>query len=394
MNQFWYISDNFHTARSKRIGASEISSCIPNPEKPGESLSGYGNTAITLWQEKTGRKERDPAGLHAEMGNWNEAKCIELFLRGIDRDIGVDYLQSRLEYELLVARGIKPDPAKYQTTPCHHHTQWYNDFAICHPDGIWIPPDTYTSTGTNKIKAHGLKVDLSKPFIIEAKNASYWSAKRRDGSHYAGFDYDLKTWQGIPLKFYVQIQFQLEALDVNVAYLPLLSDSANHHVWIVGRNRKWGKKLFELASRMKWHIDNDKPPKDLAISIDDVCTLYPTINDDFRLVTGDDGEKITELARTYKHADEQAKLWDNRKKDATSALSVYLADTKELRTNIDGEIVPVAKWVERKGSERIEALKTIKEEKPEVYKYLDKKGCLSTGEASRSVKVCLKEATE
>ena len=109
MNNFWYISDNFHTARSTRIGASEISSCIPNPEKPGESLAGYGNTAITLWQEKTGRKERDPAGLPAEMGNWNEAKCIELFLRGIDRGFGVDYLQSRLEYELLVARGIKPN---------------------------------------------------------------------------------------------------------------------------------------------------------------------------------------------------------------------------------------------------------------------------------------------
>ena len=390
MNPFWYISDNFHTARSKRIGASEISSCIPNPEKPGESLSGYGNTAITLWQEKTGRKERDQAGLHAEMGNWNEPKNIELFLRGIDRPLGLEYLQSRLEYELLKEHGTKPNPEKYQTTPCKHHAQWYNDFAICHPDGIWVPP----SPETPKIKAHGLKIDLSKPFIIEAKNASYWSAKRRNGSHHTGFDYELKTWQGIPLKFYVQIQYQLEALDVNVAYLPLLSDSANQHTWIIGRNRKWGKKLFELASRMKWHIDNDKPPKDLAISIDDVCTLYPTINDDFRLVTGDDGEKITELARTYKHADEQAKLWDNRKKDAASALSVYLSDTKELRTNIDGEIVPVAKWVERKGSERIEALKTIKEEKPEVYKYLDKKGCLSTSEASRSVKVCLKEATE
>ena len=390
MNPFWYISDNFHTARSKRIGASEISACIPNPEKPGESLAGYGNTAITLWQEKTGRKERDQAGLPAEMGNWNEPKNIELFLRGIDRALGLEYLQSRLEYELLKEHGTKPNPEKYQATPCKHNTQWYNDFAICHPDGIWVPP----SSETQKIKAHGLKIDLSKPFLIEAKNASYWSAKRRNGSHHSGFDYELKTWQGIPLKFYVQIQYQLEALDVNVCYLPLLSDSANHHVWIIGRNRKWGRKLFELASRMKWHIDHDKPPKDLAISIDDVCTLYPTINDDFRLVTGEDGEKAVELARTYKHADEQAKLWDNRKKDAQSALSVYLADAKELRTNVDGEIVPVVKWVERKGSERIEALKTIKEEKPEVYKYLEKKGCLSVGEASRSVKVCFKEAAE
>ena len=392
MNPFWYISDNFHTARSTRIGASEISACIPNPEKPGESLAGYEQTAVTLWQEKTGRKERDQAGLHAEMGNWNEPKNIELFLRGIDRELGLEYLQSRLEYELLKEHGTKPNPEKYQSTPCKHHTQWYNDFAICHPDGIWVPDSHFQEVG--KIKAHGLKIDLSKPFLIEAKNASFFSARRPEGSHTRGFDYELKTWQGIPLKFYVQIQYQLEALDVNVCYLPLLSDSANHHVWIIGRNRKWGKKLFELASRMKWHIDHDKPPKDLAISIDDVCTLYPTINDDFRLITGGDGEKAVDLARAYNHADEQAKLWDNRKKDAQSALSVYLADAKELRTNVDGEIVPVVKWTERKGSERIEALKTIKEAKPEVYKYLEKKGCLSVGEASRSVKVCLKEIEE
>jgi len=392
MNQFWYINDNFYTARSKRIGASEISACIPNPEKPSESLAGYGQTAITLWEQKTGRKEREPSGLPAEMGSWNEIKCIELFLRGIDNDIAIEYKRSRLEYELLKERGIKADPASHQTTPCLHNTQWYNDFAICHPDGIWLPPDP--DVDAQKIKAHGLKIDIAKPFLIEAKNASYWSAKRREGSHYSGFDRELKTWQGIPLKFYVQIQYQLEALDVQTAFLPLLYDSASHHVWIIGRNRKWGKKLFELASRMKWHIDHDAPPKDLAISIDDVCTLYPKIDDDFALVSGEKAEKAIELARTQKHAAEQEKLWKNRKEDATSALAVYLAGNKELRTNIDGEIVPVAKWIERKGSERIEALKTIKEEKPEVYKYLDKKGCLSVGEASRSVKVCFKEASE
>jgi hypothetical protein len=286
---------------------------------------------------------------------------------------------------------LQQPAATYQRTPCKHNTQWYNDFAIAHPDGIWVP-DTDATTNTEPVrKVHGLKIDLSKPFLIEAKTASSWAAKRPDGSRTRGFYRELKTWQGIPLKYYVQIQYQLEALDVNVAYLPLLYDSASFHVWMIGRNRKWGKKLFELASRMKWHIDNDKPPKDLAISIDDICTLYPTINDDFRLVTGDDGEKAVDLARIYKHADEQEKLWDNRKKDAASALSVYLADAKELRTNVDGEIVPVAKWVDKKGSERCESLKTIKEGKPEVYKYLDKKGCLSTGEASRYVKVCLKE---
>ena len=391
MNHFWSISNNFHTARSTRIGASEISACIPSPEKPGESLAGYEQTAITLWEQKTGRKTREPAGLPAEMGNWNEVKCIELFLRGIDVDLAKRYKQSRIQYELLQESGVDAYPTDYNPTPCKHNTQWYNDFAIAHPDGIWIP-DTDATTNTEPVrKVHGLKIDLSKPFLIEAKTASFFAARRPENSRTRGFDRELKTWQGIPLKYYVQIQYQLEALDVNVAYLPLLYDSASFHVWMIGRNRKWGKKLFELASRMKWHIDNDKPPKDLAISIDDICTLYPTINDDFRLITGDDGEKAVTLARTFNHADEQEKLWDNRKKDAASALSVYLADSKELRTNVDGEIVPVAKWVEKKGSERCEALKTIKEEKPEVYKYLDKKGCLSTGEASRYVKVCLKE---
>lgn len=404
MTPYWYIQNDFHEKRSTRIGASEISCLIPNPEKPNESLAGYEKTAVTLWQEKTGRKERSVSGLPAEMGHWNEVKAIELFIRGIPEigeTLSNHYVHSRLEYELISKVAPSISPIDYQKTPFKHNTQWYNDQFICHPDGVWdnqqIKPEYgYSINGTtyNTFSAHNLTIDLSRPFLIEAKTASYWSAKRRNGSLVSGYDFDLKTWQGIPLKHYVQIQFQLACMDVEVCYLPLLYDSASFHVWEIKRDRKTGDKLIDLAGRFAWHIKNDTPPKDMAMNALDIASLYPEINDDFQFLSGDDAEKAIEAARAAQRAVAQEKAWKVKKDDATDALAVFLKDAKELRVELDGNIVPVVKWIERKGAERCASLKEIKDGKPEVYKYLARKGCLNTSDSSRSIKVSLKEEEE
>lgn len=411
MTPYWYIQNDFTEKRSTRIGASEISQLLSNPEKPNESLAGYEQTAVTLWQEKTGRRARSVSGLSAEMGHWNEVKAIELFIRGIP-EIGeamsLQYLEDRQRFELVNLRRGRDNrllapvaPDAYQTTPFKHNTQWYNDQFICHPDGIFhndqISPELgYSLNGKTyrEVSAHGYKINMGENFLIEAKTASYWSAKRRNGSLVSGYDFDLKSWQGIPLKHYVQIQFQLAVLDVETCYLPLLYDSASFHVWQIARDRKTGDQLIDLAGRMAWHIKNDTPPKELAMNALDIAELYPEINEDFQFLSGEDATKALEAARKAQQASAQEKAWKIKKDDATDALAVFLKDAKELRIELDGNIVPVVKWIERKGAERCASLKEIKEGKPEVYKYLGRKGCLSTSEASRSIKVSLKEEEE
>jgi len=395
MTPYWYIHNDFTSKRSTRVGASEISAAIPDPEHPGQSLAGYDRTALTVWQEKTGRKPRDPSGLPAEMGHWNEVKAIELFIRGINPDMAREYRRSRLEYERLSEQFPETRAEDYQTTPFRHNCQWYNDDFIVHPDGIWHPDESidngYALIG--EMVAHGYRIVVDKPFLIEAKTASYWAAKRRPGSVVHGYDFDLRTWQGIPLKHYVQIQFQLACLDVEVCYLPLLYDSASFHAWEIRRDRKTGDRLIDLAAKLAYYIHKDIEPKELAMNADDIAAMYPTLAEDFSIVSGDDAESIVKAATAWKEGDELEKIGKQKKKDATDALAVYLKDTKELRVERDGSIVPVAAWTEKKGAERIIGLKEIRamEGGSTIEKYLTRKGLIKQGEGSRYVSVKWKE---
>jgi len=401
MTPYWYISNDFHEKRSTRIGASEVACLIPNPEKPNESLAGYDSTAVTLWQEKTGRKERQISGLPAEMGHWNEVKAIELFIRGIDPAMAREYLRDRTIFGITDGDS---HPQHFQHTPWKHNTQWYNDQFIVHCDGIYEPwgyresqdlitPSLVDNWGPQSVDAHGYTIDLSTPHLIEAKNHGYFAARRPENSIVTGYDFDLKGWQGIPLKEYVQCQFQMANMDVDTNYLCLLTDHAlgTFHVWEIRRDRKTGDQLIDLASRFAWHVKHDDPPKEMAMNSLDIQALYPKIWEDFYF-EGDPEKRqaIIEAAKAQVHAAEQEKAWKQKKDDASDALSVYLADNKELRIELDGEIRTVAKWVERKGGERIAGLKEIaKDEK--AYRYLKRKGFVNQGEDSRYVKVNLRE---
>lgn len=399
MTPYWYIENNFLEAREGRIGASDLSALIPNPDKPSESLAGYGQTAVTLWQQKTGRAEREPAGLPAEMGHWNEIKAIELFIRGIPEigpSMAAEYKEARVRYECAVLSDPNRRASRYQPTPFKHNTQWYNDQFIVHPDGIWEPDDGGTQQFFNgeidgPVSAHGLTIDLSTPFLIEAKTASYWSAKRRSEKPHSGFDFDLKSWQGIPLKYYVQIQFQLAMMDVETCYLPLLSDSATFNVWEVKRDRKIGDDLIDLAGRFMWYVKNDTMPKEMAININDICAMYPTITDDFVTVTGEEATTVIELARKAKDAASQEKAWKEKKEDAQSALAVHLKDAKELRVLLDGEEKRVVSWTEREGSEYVASLSDVEKADAALVSTLREKGLVKQKKGSKSVNVCWKE---
>lgn len=419
MTPYWYIQNDFDTKRSTRVGASEISACIPDPEHPGQSLAGYDRTALTVWQEKTGRKKRDASGLPAEMGHWNEVKAIELFIRGINPDMARAYVRSRLEYERLSEQfpGTRADD--FQSTPFRHNCQWYNDDFIVHPDGVYGPDFGVRKSGNGNeyritdssspsgllgfpyevigdngiVKAHGYAIDLSTPFLIEAKTASYWAAKRRPGSLIHGYDFELRTWQGIPLKHYVQIQFQLACLDVETCYLPLLYDSASFHVWEIKRDRKTGDRLIDLAAKLAYYIHKDIEPKELAMNADDIVAMYPTIAEDFVIVSGDESEAIIQAASAYRDGDELEKIGKQKKKDATDALAVYLKDTKEIRIEKDGEILPIAAWTIKKGSRGIMGLKDIKarEDGEVIESYLAANGLIKEGEGTRYVSVKYRE---
>ena len=388
MINHWFIKGDFLRARSRRIGASDLPALIPNPERPTESLAGYGRTAITVWEEKTDRIQRSPAGLPAEMGHWNEPKAIELFMRPVfGEDVADQWLFKRVQYEILKRRNLDIEARLYQEGTVLHSCQYYTDEFICHPDGVFRP----ISGLEGKRKAFGFNINLDSPFLIEGKSARFWSAKRPAGSLISGYDPDLKTWQGIPFKHYVQIQFQLALFEVGVCYLPLLYDTSSFHVWEIQADRKRQNALIDLAGRMAWYIKKDIPPKELAINSADIKKLYPAITEDFVYVSGEERARALTYAVGKNKASKQIKIWKAKEQEATDSLSVLLKDRGELRDE-DGSI---CKWVERKGSEKMMVgLKDLKQNNPTEYRYLKRKKLIETAKGSKYVSVSKRDDSE
>ena len=388
MTKYWYITGDFLAERKRRIGASDIPALIPNPDKPTESLAGYGRTPVTVWQEKTGRLDREPPGLPAEMGHYLEGKAVELFIRTFSgADMARAHYRDRASYDFIVGEKAA---AAYQKTPYRHNVQFHRDGMIVHPDAVYDPALWWDGAALDKVTKQGITVDTSKPFLIEAKSASYWSAKRPEGSVVNGYDPKLKTWHGIPLGHYMQIQFQLALMEVDVAYLSLIHNTNQWDVWQIRANKRHQGKLIDLAGTMVKRIETDTPPSDLAMNTDDIKALYPEVGEDFVTLAGPERDTAVEIAKSYQHADRQEKRWKERKSDAQDAMAVLLKDRPELR---DGEGV-IAKWQKKSGAERVVALKTIKNEHPLAYKYLKRNKLLQTSKDSRTVTIPWKGGDE
>jgi len=384
MQNYWHISGDFLKERSGRIGASDIPALIPNPEKPTETLAAYERTPITVWEEKTGRKHREPAGLPAEMGHYLEGKILELFIRTFTvGDYDTSYTNSRRAYEWV---SEQPDisAATYQAGPFRHNTQFYRDGMIVHPDMVYDPE--HASIVFDKKSAMGVTVRFDKPFLVEAKSAVSWAARRPEGSIVKGYDTTLKEWQGIPLKHYMQIQFQLALMEVEDAYLALLHDTSMFHVWHIKANRSHQGKLIDLAGKMVKHIQTDVPPADLALNTKDIMALYPVLGDDFAVLNGEERDAAVEIARKYRQAEKNEKRWKELKADARDAMAVILQDRPEIR---DGEGC-IAKWKTVKASDKIVALSKIRDGDPTTYKYLKRKKYIEEKKGSRSVTVAWK----
>lgn len=367
-----YIT-NFTKSRSTKIGASDIPTLIQHPEKY-ESLAGYGNTPLTLWQEKTGQKQRDPAGYAAHIGHMLEPIILyEWIKKHADKETADKFYKGYLLCELDKTQDGYPTAKSTQNTEFLHHTEASNDFAVAHTDMI-------NKSGT---------------VTVEAKSANYWSSRRNDDP-YTGYDFDIEGHQGIPLRNYYQIIFQMAIYNevykfqVNDAYLALLTDTNTYGEWHIKRNVRIEERLLELAYYMNQCINKNIPPKNLAITRKDIEIMYPKINEDFRHVSGDELTVALEAAKKGKEALKQIKAWKQIEEDSKNALAVILKDAKILKGMIDGEIIDIAGWTERKGSERLIAYSEVVKDK-RLYNYMKRNNLITKIEDSRFVSIKFKE---
>ncbi|MDA3811882.1 MAG: hypothetical protein PF518_16300 [Spirochaetaceae bacterium] len=402
VSNFWFIGDHgdFETTRSGRVGASDVPALFSNPENPSESLAAYKRTALTVYQEKIGELQRSPAELSAEMGNFLENKNLELTIRYFySYEEGLKFRLSKEQYEsdCAIARinGTPiPSARGYQTGgPFLHSVQYFVDGMIVHPDCVYIGNPELSVKKERFVKYEGIRIDMSKPFLIEAKSAKKYAAKRPHGSLVKGYDFTLLSWHGIPLKHYFQTQFQMSLFRVDFCILSLISDTSDFHVWkIKGEKKKQGQ-IIDVVGKMVRHIQDKTFPKELAINTQDVVIMNPDIQKDFIMLSGDKLKLHKEACKKSKEAKRQIKNWTKIDKDALACIAVIHKDFEEVR---DGSVI-LSKWVEKKGSTGIakpegtvskeSVLDWIKKNDKPLLRSLENRGMIKTGKPSRYISV-------
>lgn len=397
MIPYHYIEADFFTTRSTRIGASDAPALIQDPLHPNKSLAGYDRTPTTVYLEKTGQKKRDPAGFQAEMGHFLETKTLERFIRDIfGYEAGREFRHQKELYEYL--SEMHPgsySPRDYQVPLFKHNTQYYTDDKIVHPDTIYHPTPEIMSGETElkdgngqpirkgKITVDGKTINLRKPFLVEAKSHGYWPFKN-------GYDKKELDWHGIPWREYIQVQFQLKMFQVDVAYLALTYDTNQYQMWEVKANREHQTSIIKIADYMAKCIKTKTPPKDMILNASDILALNDSRDVDFRYAEPEELELAIKIAKEYNKADGNIKLWTERKKEATDAMSVIIKDTDLLK---DDEGNDIACWTKgKKGYKKVKSLTEIKKLDGKFYRYLAKNDLLTkTADGTPSVSIKWKE---
>lgn len=419
MTNYKYITD-FHKSRQSLVGASDIPCLIPNPNNSTESLASFTKdgkrivkTAQDLYNEKVNGKDYDYS-FAADMGHFLEPKVLYEFIKdNIDKDVANEFYRGyqlhSLETELQSQKAGKKvcvNPVPFNTTPFRHNTEVVNDFGVAHADCVFDPKEmnvkilqknmaTANKDGSILYKKNNITIDLSKPFLIEAKSANYFSANARKHDQYKGYDLSLKEWQGIPLSHYLQIQYQLLLYNIDVSYLALIYNTNEKRYWTIKSNKKHQQELQQIAEYMKKCIDTKTPPKQLAMNQKDIVKLYPTIEDDFVEITGEQLHHVIDSAKKYYAAKKQVKVWQAKEQEHKESMAIHLKDVKVAKGIVNGVMVDLCRYKITKSSQRLCGLKAINErdekEAKRIMNYLKRKKLINKSDESRSAQICIKE---
>lgn len=389
---------NFHKSRQNKIGASDIPYLIPHPEKQFESLAAFTNstgkrqynTAIDLYNEKINGKDWEYS-FPAEMGHFLEVKALYEFIAdNIDINEAKKFMKGYQLHKIDSALSYQ-NPKVYNNTPFLHNTESNTDFGVAHADCIY-DPDKNDELEKKIIKVNGLKIDMNKPFILEAKTARLYTVKSRKKDIYTGYDLELKSWQGIPLKVYFQVQFQMLLYNIDIAYVSLIFDTSEKKYWQIKANKKHQRELKQIAEYMKRCIDDKSIPKKLVMNSSDICKLYPEISDDFRELVDEEKEEVMDIIKKYNDAKDQEKIWKQKKEDFLQSISIHLKDTETLKIMIDGSLKSVAKWKKTGGCKKIMGLSEIKKlpGSKRLIKYMERNKLLKETNKNRIPNITFK----
>jgi hypothetical protein len=334
MNSYTYLKDKDFSQGRKYIGASDIP-CLALLTKK------YGQTPLTLWEEKTGRRE----SFEGNQRTWAGKQLEPVILAwGLDKLKHEPPWESTEDIIKMLMNNKFPDLKRFTES--------------IHP-------------GHSYLCAHADLIETDQPFIMEAKSTGFFSGIRREGSDF-GYDLQDDSPKGIPAAVYLQIQAQMLCYDIPAAYVSVMIDTGLHHLFGPYKaHKKTQENILALAERFWWHVEHDQPPK--PETWEDVQSINPVIDvENKTVVGGTELDAILEMKSRAESLRKRKKEIDAELDDLKNAVGLVLDKNKYLESALGDKLATC--WdVERENV----SLKEIRENHKRTYSALVKKGLIS-----------------
>jgi hypothetical protein len=354
MNKLHIIRNrsDFHKRRSKTIGSSDIPVLF--------GLVKQYKTAYDLWKEMTGRmpgansdnQQSAPAALgHAIEGIILSRQIEELSDRETAHKFRVDYYQHE---------DSRPTDWKPAT-----------EFI---PFSFSVYPDDNRFTASPDCVRIG-----DDELIIEAKLGSRF-ANLRSSKKEDGYDLDDPTENGLPLRVYLQCQWQALVCGIDNIIVRALIDSVFEAQYTFKSNIAIQNKLVEAADKFLNLVKADKPPA--PQNFNDIKGIYDDVRDDVLIIGGQGAEEAEQLfndKQRWKQVEKEAK---ESIEDIKSALAVIMGDKRYLQSTtgkkLATQVITDPMWFNI-------GINKIYQDSPEAFAILKADGLIPEKKAKRYI---------
>ncbi len=263
---------------------------------------------LTLWREKRGltvqvqekKDGKDPIYWGKEL----EAMVLKRFIAGRYGDeAAADFLAGAI-------RGRSSGPFKVKTEAIHPERR----YCLSHADLLYVPL--------------AWERPEDGPYLVEAKTSGLYSAKRREGVIFEGYDPDDRSQFGVPDKVFMQVQWQLYTYGLTEGWVVVLIDTADY--------REYGPIVFDprhvdqslaLAEKFWGIVESGTEPT--PITCGDVVSVYGTLEDKTAMVSGDEETKARQIVAKGRDLKARAKALDEELDDVKMALGILAGDVVE-----------------------------------------------------------------
>ena len=310
-------------------------------------------TPMELWEQKTGRAEGFQGNQYTEWGNLLEGIILYKNIKmDSDNDTAYKFLVDYTRNQFYRGPGWKPKTQYHPFTEAIH-----KDFPwmLAHADCVAL--ETFSGI------VNDLPVFRKPPKIIEAKSGGRFANMRKEDMD--GYDPKDPTQSGLPMRVYVQVQWQQAVYDIMAGSVSALIDTNNFMQFDVPGNKQIQGKLIEIGSRFMRCLVQDIPPTPKTFG--DISKLFPLVNNNRLTIMGEKAVIAWDIKNKLKSDRKKIKKLKAKVDDYVNSLGLLIGENKELADEMGDKICSQSKYE----TGTLISPKSIKENCSDAYTLLE-----------------------